>query len=115
MDTQTVVSGSLKENVVPTISSAVLTSTSTVEVTFSENVKNAGKCRLRSSGETSAYNVSTEAQATATDNKLVLTLDTPVTATDLTKGLTLKAASTIDVTDTANNKVSVPTAVTVAQ
>jgi hypothetical protein len=118
MDTQTIVSTSLNENVVPTISSAALTATNTIKVTFSENVKNgaAADFVLYVGGEAvTANTVTTATQATATDNVLELTLVTPVTATDITKGLSIKAASTVDVTDSADNKVSVPTAVNVAQ
>ena len=107
----------LKENIQPTVVSAEYVSFGTIEVTFSEDVAagSAADFVLSVGGQAVQTTVTTETQATATDNVLVLTLGTPVTAADLAQGLSLNAATTLDIVDSVGNKLSVPTAITVAQ
>jgi hypothetical protein len=110
----------LKENVAPTITKAQLTDTNKITLTFSEPVKNAAQdtndFELYIGGVKVASNDTiTTAQQTTAGTTLVLTLEQPVTAADLAKGLTIKALDTIDITDVAGNTASVPVNVTVAQ
>lgn len=110
----------LNENVVPTVTKAVLTGTTTIQLTFSEKVTNAtaavGDFDLYIGGVKSAYTVSTAQQLLAdATNTITLTIGTPLTATDISKGITVQAATSADLQDTVGNIVSVPTAITVAQ
>ncbi|AGT33502.1 hypothetical protein M493_16440 [Geobacillus genomosp. 3] len=110
----------LKENVAPTITKAQLTDTDKITLTFSEPVKNATQdtndFELYIGGvKVSSNDTITTAQQTTAGTTLVLTLEQPVTASDLAKGLAIKALDTIDITDVAGNTASVPVNVTVAQ
>ncbi|ATP39041.1 hypothetical protein CSE16_02815 [Solibacillus sp. R5-41] len=115
MDTQTVVSAPLNENILPTVTTAKLTAVNTIKVTFSENVTDgtAVDFVLNVGGEAVKTTVTTA--TTSTGNVLELTLGTAVTAADLAKGLSLSAATTVDIKDAVGNKLTVPTAITVAQ
>ncbi|MEA5024014.1 MAG: hypothetical protein VB109_14365 [Desulfitobacterium hafniense] len=120
MDPVTISNVPLNENVRPTVSKAELTAALTITVTFSENVINAaaavGDFDLYIGGVKDARTVTTALQAAATGAVLELTLDSPVTADDVAKGLTIKAASTLDITDgvtPVGNKVFAPDAITV--
>lgn len=108
----------LKENVAPTVTKAVLTGTTTIQLTFSEKVTNAteavGDFDLYVGGVKVANTVTTAEQTTAA-NTITLTLGTALDATTIAKGLTLQAADSSDLQDEAGNIVSVPTAITVAQ
>ena len=99
MDTQTVVSTLLNENILPTVTTANLTAVNTIVVTFSENVTagTAVDFVLNVGGEAVATTVTTT--TTATGNELELTLGTALTAAQLAKGLSLTAATTVDITD----------------
>ncbi|RJE47752.1 hypothetical protein A7K50_02955 [Dehalobacter sp. MCB1] len=110
----------IKENVVPTITSAKLTALNKVTLTFSEKVDTLAvdtDFELYIGGSKLAANdlVSTAAGDDVTT--VVLTLEADVTAANIASGLTLKAISgTINIVDTAGNKISVPsTGVTVTQ
>jgi hypothetical protein len=108
------------DTVAPTITKAKLTDTNKITLTFSEPVTNAtGDTKdfeLYIGGAKVASNDTiTTAQQTTAGTTLVLTLEAPVTADDLAKGLTIKALDTIDIADAAGNKVSVPGSVTVIQ
>ena len=111
---------SLKENVAPTVTKAELTSTGTVTLTFSEGVTNAAVDKndfaLYIGGlKVANKNVFSTAALTTAGTSVVISLEaddataTTVDATDISKGLTLKGLSTIDMVDAAGNKVVVPT------
>jgi len=112
----------LKENVAPTITKAQLTAANQITLTFSEAVTNAAQdtndFELYIGGVKVAANdtITTAQQATANAaTTLVLTLEQAVTASDLAKGLTIKALDTIDIADLAGNTASVTGSVTVTQ
>lgn len=109
----------LRENVSPTVTKSVLTAPDQVTLTFSEAVTNATAANdfeLLIGGVKVTANdaVTTEIQSTG-DTTLVLTLEDDLTADDLAKGVQLKALDTIDVVDTADNKVSIPANITIQQ
>jgi trimeric autotransporter adhesin len=109
-----------KDTVAPKITKAKLTDANKITLTFSEPVINAtgdaknfelyiGRAKVASN------DTITTAQQTTAGTTLVLTLEAPVTAADLAKGLTIKALDTIDITDAVGNKVSVHGSVKVVQ
>ncbi len=107
---------SLNENVKPLITSAKLTATNEVTVTFSEAVINASQgtndFELYIGGVKVSTNdeITTPVIAAPGATSAVLMLEDNVTAEDIAKGLVIKAANTIDAVDAAGNKVSVPSA-----
>ncbi|WP_336990284.1 S-layer homology domain-containing protein [Bacillus infantis] len=104
---------SLKENVAPLVKDAKLTTTTSITVSFTEAVSNgAGNDFELYIGGTKATNTLTLEGVAADSEKssLVLTLGTALTAEDVSKGIALKAVSTIDVKDAAGNVVDVPSA-----
>ena len=108
----------LTENVAPTVTSAKLTDTNKVTLTFSEAVSTkaaATDFALLIGGATVAENdaVTTAAETKATT--VVFTLEKAVTAANITSGLSLKALSTLDIKDEAGNKLSVPANILVTQ
>jgi hypothetical protein len=110
----------VRDNVAPIITKAQLTDANKITLTFSEPVINAtGDTKdfeLYIGGVKVASNDAiTTAQQTTAGTTLVLTLEAPVTAADLAKGLKIKALDTIDITDAAGNKVFVPGSVKVVQ
>ena len=111
---------SIKENVAPTVTKAVLTDVNAVTLTFSEAVTNAAVSgadfELYIGGVKVATNdtITTATQTTAATT-LELTLEANVTADNLAKGLSIKAVDTIDVQDAATNKVKAPVTITVQQ
>ncbi|BDG45102.1 hypothetical protein [Saccharococcus caldoxylosilyticus] len=112
----------LKENVAPTITKAQLTAPNQITLTFSEPVTNAVQDNndfelyIGGAKVTAKDTITTAQQTTANAaTTLVLTLEAPVTADDLAKGLTIKALDTIDIADVAGNTASVPVNVTVTQ
>lgn len=110
----------VRDNVAPIITKAQLTDANKITLTFSEPVINAtGDTKdfeLYIGGVKVASNDAiTTAQQTTAGNTLVLTLEAPVTAADLAKGLKIKALNTIDITDAAGNKVFGPGSVKVVQ
>lgn len=105
----------LNENVRPTISSAKLTSTDKITLTFSEAVSNVDDIDgadfdLYVGTTKSAKTVAVEAVAVnATKTELVVTVSAGLTAEELTKGLSLKAVDTLNITDVVGNKANVTT------
>lgn len=98
----------MKENVRPTVKSAVLVGTDKLKLTFSEavNVKdaNATDFALVVGGQTVASNkVTAPTPATTNQTEVVFTLTTPVSAGDITSGLALKPLDTLDIVDQAGN------------
>lgn len=105
---------SLNENLAPTVTSARLTATNQVTLTFSEAITNASQdtndFELYIGGVKVAANDQVTTAAGSGVTSLVLTLEDNVTAANLTSGLTLKALNTLNIEDAAGNKVSVGTA-----
>ena len=103
---------SLNENVAATVTTAKLTGTNQVTLTFSEAVTNgaAADFELYIGGNKLAANDVVTTAAGTDVTTLVLTLEDDVTASNISSGLVLKAVSSIDIVDGVNNKLSVPTA-----
>lgn len=100
---------SLNENVAPKVTAAVLTETGKVTLTFSEAISDAAafdfEVLVGGKSQATAEQVNLNASAAATSAPLVIA---PVDADKLAKGITLKALDTLDIKDTAGNKLSVP-------
>lgn len=110
----------LKENVAPTVTSAKLTATNKVTLTFSEAVvttANATDFSLVIGGSTVGTTVRGVAKtATANATTVEYTLNNHLTAEQIASGLSLKPINaTINITDIALNKLSVPTNITITQ
>lgn len=105
---------SLNENIAPTITSAKLTGTKEVTLTFSEVVTSAAVSTDFDLliGGTVANTVTAEA---TTANKVVFTLKNPITTANIESGLALKAKSTLSIKDPAGNKLSLPNAITITE
>lgn len=107
----------LNENVAPTVTSAVLTATDEVTLTFSESVTTKAVTtdfELLIGGKTVATN-DTVTTAAGTGKTVVLTLEKAVETADVSAGLSLKPLSTLDIEDAAGNKLSVPANVVITQ
>lgn len=102
---------SFSENVAPTVTSAKLVATDKIELTFSEAVTSGGAFDFETLVE-SKTTLGSENVVVAS-GKGTITLDLPVTADQLSKGLSLKALNTLDIVDAAGNKLSVPANITV--
>lgn len=106
----------LKENVAPVVTSAKLTATDKVTLTFSEKVKDTTgldfEVLIGGQSQATAENVDALIGATAT-NTVTITIS-PIDATKLAKGISLKALTTLDITDGVGNKLSVPSNITVS-
>ncbi|PIC95709.1 hypothetical protein CSV69_10235 [Sporosarcina sp. P26b] len=95
----------LTENVKPTVTAAKVTTTKTIELTFSENVVLTGVANFDvfiGDSTTAETGVSSVAETTTT-NKTVITLTTALTDADLAKTITVKPASGADVKDASGN------------
>ncbi|MEG0481329.1 MAG: Ig-like domain-containing protein, partial [Clostridium sp.] len=107
----------LKENVRPELVSAVLSGAQTITLTFSEGVKDAASAvdfELYVAG----VKVTTENALAITvdaDNKTkaTITLQAGIDAATLAKGVTLKSAGTMDITDLNDNKLEAISSITV--
>lgn len=106
---------SLNENVAPVVTSAKLTATDKVTLTFSEAVSdstaNDFEVLIGGASQSPAENISV---AVTSANTIVVTIAT-IDATELSKGVSLKALSTLDIVDGAGNKVSVPNNIAITQ
>lgn len=98
----------LKENVAPTLTAKLGADLKTITLTFSEVVENNTGNDFDVYSETTklAGNEAVVLDAT-TKKSATITLTNVVTADQLTKGISLKALSTIDIVDEAGNKLSV--------
>ncbi|MEW9109079.1 MAG: S-layer homology domain-containing protein [Cytobacillus gottheilii] len=114
METYFTNSVELKENVAPVVTSAKLTSTSQVTLTFSEAVSDSTGLdfEVLVGGKSQATAEAVSVGNTTASTTQTLTIST-VDATKLSQGLSLKALSTLDIVDAAGNKVSVPENITV--
>ncbi|WP_338778675.1 hypothetical protein [Metabacillus sp. FJAT-52054] len=117
MDKYTAVKN-FKENVAPVVTAARLTATDKITLTFSEKV-------MQTATTANDFEVLVGGQSRATANNVdsaltaagatTVTIDIPaVTATELSKGLSLKALTTLDIMDANGNKLSVPANITVS-
>lgn len=111
---------SIKENVAPTVTSAKLTDTKEVTLTFSENVKtkdpaSATDFEVLVNGSTVAGLTATTATHPAPTNQVKLSLSRDVTNAEITSGLSLKPQGTLDIKDVAGNKLSVPQNIVITQ
>ncbi|MEH7525664.1 hypothetical protein V7149_20690 [Bacillus sp. JJ1503] len=118
MDQYFVNNVSIKENVAPTVTSAKLTATDEITLTFSEAVKQAGTTNkdfeLLVGGQSIALAQTYDAGLTSTAATTVKVKITAVSAEAIAKGLSLKGLSTIDVKDEAGNVLSVPANIVVS-
>lgn len=107
---------SIEENVAPKVTSAKLTSTTQVTLTFSEAVTSAAandfEVLVGGVSQATVENVSLTSGTPSTTH--TLTINT-VDAAELAKGITLKPLSTLDIVDAVGNKLSVPSNITVTQ
>ena len=106
---------SLKENVAPTVTSAKLTAVDKITFTFSEVVTdstaNDFEVLIGGLSQGTPENITATVSSANTVTVTVATID----ATELSKGISLKALSTLDIADAAGNKLSVPANITVTQ
>ncbi|MFC4354183.1 S-layer homology domain-containing protein [Chryseomicrobium palamuruense] len=108
---------SLNENVDPTVVSARLTANNEITVTFSEAIQDGANLdfEVLVGGQSQASPVTVDATpVNGSANTVTLSIPT-VTAAQLTSGLSLKALSTLDITDAVGNKPVFTSNVTVTQ
>lgn len=124
----------LNENVVPTVTAQLQSDLKTVKLTFSENVfqvaNNTLDFGVLVGTEALTYDHDNDAltpevafevdsaldtSAANAVNTINVTLPSTVTATQLNKGLSLKALDSIDITDAKGNKLSVSGNITISQ
>ncbi|MEK4424099.1 S-layer homology domain-containing protein [Solibacillus sp. FSL K6-1523] len=101
----------LNENVRPTVLKAELDGSQNIILTFSESVKGfddeKGDFALFIGGKKSPIAVTDQEEVAGSDRtKIVLTLDKEISSTDLSEGLTIKSASTINITDDLNYELN---------
>ncbi|MFP5114346.1 Ig-like domain-containing protein [Bacillaceae bacterium C204] len=93
----------LTENVSPTVSSAVITSDSTIVLTFSEGIKDGAKAGLDFDVFQGTSTIALEETSEViSGNKVTITLKTPLQSLS---GVKVKASTGLDVTDTNGNGV----------
>jgi hypothetical protein len=105
----------IKENVAPKVTSAKLTATDTVTLTFSEKVTSGAFLDFEVLVGNLAQSTVDTRNAVVTDATTAIITVNSIDATELAKGISLKALSTLDITDAAGNKVSVPSNIAVTQ
>ncbi|MEK5066989.1 S-layer homology domain-containing protein [Sporosarcina sp. FSL K6-1508] len=118
METFQVSDVSLNENIAPTVTSARLTKTNEVTLTFSEAVNASNVSTdfgLLIGGATVATNDKVTTSAGAAVTSVVLTLEANVTNENIASGLSLEALKSLDIVDAAGNKLLVPTNISVTQ
>lgn len=107
----------LKENVAAVVTSAKLTSTSEITLTFSELVTDASGLdfELLIGGKSQAVKEEVSAGIGSTAVTTIKVTIPSIDATELSKGISLKGLSTLDIVDAAGNKLSIPANIVVAQ
>lgn len=107
----------LKENVAPTVTSANLTETNKITLTFSEAVTSGDLAdfAVLSDGKTIADANEMNAVIGADKKTATITLNTALTSDQINKGITLKPVKTMDIKDVNGNMLSVPTNITVTK
>lgn len=112
---------SLNENIAPTVTKAELTTTSNINLTFSEAVSNiddnaGADFELYIGGVKSAKTLAVEVVAAGSEKSvLAVTVGTPLTAEELSKGVTIKATSNANIADDVTNAANFADTITVAQ
>lgn len=106
----------LNENVAPVVTSAKLTGTTEITLTFSEVVESGAELdfEVLVEGKSQADVETVNATADATANTAKVTIKA-VDADKIAKGISLKALDSIDVKDAAGNVLSVPASIVVTQ
>jgi hypothetical protein len=108
---------SLKENVAPVVTSAKLTATDEITLTFSEAVtdNNGLDFEVLIGGQSQATAEKVDAGIGSTATTTVKVSINTIDATELAKGISLKALTdTLDIVDAAGNKLSVPANIVVS-
>ncbi|MFD1929308.1 S-layer homology domain-containing protein [Sporosarcina siberiensis] len=108
----------LKENVVPTVTSAQLTDVDKVTLTFSESVTTAAVTtdfELLIGGSAVATKTVVTTDAQTKKSTIVFTIENPVSAANIATGLSLKALSGLNILDDVGNNLSVPATITITQ
>lgn len=111
---------SLKENIAPTVTKADLTTTTNINLTFSEAVSNINNddadFELYIGGVKSDKTLAVEVVAAGSEKSvLAVTVGTALTADELAKGITLKATSKANIADNVSNTAKFADTITVAQ
>lgn len=112
---------SLNENVAPTVTKAELTTTTNINLTFSEGVSNINDTagadfELYIGGVKSAKTLAVEVVAAASEKSvLAVTVGTALTAEELAKGVTIKATSDANIADKVTNAAKFTDTITVTQ
>ncbi|MBM7664820.1 hypothetical protein JOC25_001279 [Solibacillus kalamii] len=112
---------SLNENIAPTVTKAELTTTTNINLTFSEAVSNINDTagadfELYIGGVKSAKTLAVEVvDAGSEKSVLAVTVGTPLTADELSKGVTIKATSNANIADDVTNTAKFADTITVAQ
>ncbi|MBP2242358.1 hypothetical protein J2Z40_002932 [Cytobacillus eiseniae] len=105
----------LNENVAPVVTSAELTATNKITLTFSEAVtdSSANDFEVLIGGKSQGIIEEVSAGIGSANTTVVVTI-TGIDATELAQGISLKGLSTLDIVDAAGNKLSVPANITVS-
>lgn len=110
---------SLNENVAPTIVSAKLTATDKIALTFSEAVSQADTSNkdfeVLIGGQSQAVAEEVDSALTTTPANTVVVTVATIDATKLSKGISLKGLTSLDIVDAAGNKLSMPANIVVSQ
>ncbi|WP_313801750.1 hypothetical protein [Cytobacillus sp.] len=106
---------SLKENVAPVVTSAKLTATNQITLTFSEAVTDstAKDFEVLIGGKSQGIVEELSAGIGSANTTVVMNIS-GIDATELAQGISLKGLSTLDIVDAAGNKLSVPTNINVS-
>lgn len=107
----------LNENVAPTVTTAKLTTTKEITLTFSEaiTVGDNADFAVLSEGKTIADAGEMKVVIGNDNRTATITLGKDLTTEQINKGITLKPVDTLDIKDVNGNKLSVPTNITVTQ
>lgn len=106
---------SLKENVAPVVTSAKLTATNQITLTFSEAVTDstAKDFEVLIGGKSQGSVEEVSAGSGSANTTVVMTI-AGIDATELAQGISLKGLTSLDIVDAAGNKLSVPANITVS-
>lgn len=108
----------LKENIAPVVTSAKLTGTTEITLTFSEAVSQADTSaedfEVLIGGKSQTVAEKVDSAVTVAPVTTVKVTINPIDAEELAKGISLKAVDTLDVVDAAGNKLSVPSNIVVS-
>ncbi|MCM3756304.1 S-layer homology domain-containing protein [Sporosarcina aquimarina] len=107
----------LKENIAPTVTTADLTDTNKITVTFSEAVTGGAghDFEVLVDGKPVTPALKVNAAVNNNTNEAVITLNDKLTNEQINKGITLKPVDTMDIKDNNGNMLSVPMNITVTK